>query len=49
MAQGVGMRCEDPDAITEVIQARYAVKPDGVCRSQHAPFRIEPHLGQVSK
>jgi hypothetical protein len=39
VANGVG---NNPDSETAVIES-------GVVRSQHAPFRIEPHLGQIPK
>lgn len=39
----------DPDAFTEVIQARCSAKPDGIGRRNNSPARIEPQRGKVSE
>jgi hypothetical protein len=38
----VGVGCHNPDAVPSVICA-------GMDRSQHSPFRIVPHFGQIKK
>jgi hypothetical protein len=42
MQVGVGQLPDDPDSLPDV-------RSSGIVRSEHSPFRIEPHRGQVTE
>jgi hypothetical protein len=47
-ASGVGMLSVNPDALSEMIQARWAKRPDGVGSGYNSPATIIPHRGKIT-